>query len=365
MSDELTLKVDGKKLTGWTEIEVTRGIEQVPNTFRLIATDSSPVAKDAVMVQEGQPCTISLGADLVLTGYVDVVAPGYAAGSHAVTIQGRGKCQDLVDCSAEWKNNQISGANALEIAQKLARPYGIAAQNLGPSGPKIDQFNINLTETPGDILELVCRFAQLLYYEDPQGNLVLAQAGADKAGSGFVEGMNVQAALAVRSVAARYSTYICSTVGVNVSPLLTDNDDLYKAKAQDPNITRHRQLVTVIEGVPGSQDLAQRRATWDMNRRAGRGRAVRVTTDSWRDGKGKLWTPNTLAPVTLPRMKVKEKGLCIAEVVYRLGLNGGRTADVLLMPKEAFLPEPIVLQPVLFGLEPPPAGQAAAGKGTG
>lgn len=363
MSDELVLKVDGKQLSGWTAIEVTRGIEQMPNTFRITATEASPVLKDAVMVQEGKPCTVKLGADLVLTGYVDTVASGYAAGDHAVTIQGRGKCQDLVDCSAEWPNCQISGANALEIAQKLAKPYGITAQNKGPAGPKIDQFNINLTETPADILELVCRFAQLLYFEDPQGNLVLAQAGSDKAGSGFVEGMNVQAASRLRSVAGRYSQYRCSTVGVNTSPVLTDNDSLYVGKVDDPNITRHRRLVSVIEGVPGSQDLAKRRAVWDMNRRAGRGLQVRVTVDSWRDGKGKLWTPNTLAPVTLQRMKVKEKGLLIAEVTYRLDLSGGRTADVLLMPKEAFLPEPIVLQPVLFGLEPPPAGAGNAGKG--
>ncbi|MES2034880.1 MAG: hypothetical protein V4466_11955 [Pseudomonadota bacterium] len=359
MIDELVLKVGGRRLTGWTEIEVTRGIEQIPNTFRISATEASPVASDAVMVEEGAACTISLGADLVLTGYVDAVIPGYGAGGHAVTIQGRGKCEDLVDCSAEWPTCQISGSNALEIAQKLSRPYGITATNIGPAGPKIDQFNINLTETPGDILELVCRVAQLLYYEDPNGNLVLAQAGTAKAGSGFVEGGNVQAASAPRSVAGRYSDYLCSTVAVNTSPLLVNNDDLYVGKVADPNIKRHRKLVSVIEGVPGSPDLAKKRATWDMNRRAGRGRRVRLTADSWRDGKGKLWEPNTLAPVTLPRLKVREKGLCIAEVVYRLGLSGGRTADVLLMPKEAFLPEPIVLQPVLFGLDPPPAGQGA------
>jgi hypothetical protein len=39
-------------------------------------------------------------------------------------------------------------------------------------------------------------------------------------------------------------------------------------------------------------------------------------------------------------------------VTYRLGLEGGRTAELLLMPKEAFLPEPIVLQPQVPGLTP-------------
>lgn len=358
MTDQLVLKVGGRQLSGWTEIAVTRGIEQMPNTFVIAATEASPVVSDAVMVEEGAQCTVSLGADLVLTGYVDTVTPAFGPGGHAVQIQGRGKCQDLVDCSAEWKNCQISGANALEIAQKLAKPYNITVKNLGPAGPTVPQFNINVCETPAEILELVTRHAQLLYYEGTDGNLVLAQAGKDKAGSGFQEGQNVQAAAIVRSIAQRYSEYTCSLLSVDTSPLIIDDDGLYYFTAKDPNIKRHRRLVSVAEGVMGGKELAEKRAVWDMNRRAGRGRQVRVTVDSWRDGKGKLWEPNTLAPVTLPRLKVKESGLCIAEVTFRLGLEGGRTAEILLMPKEAFLPEPIQLQPVIVGLTPQPATPA-------
>jgi prophage tail gpP-like protein len=351
MAEELTLKVDGKQLSGWQEIEVVRGIEQMPNSFRIVATEASPIYSDAVMVQEGQACTVSLGPDLVITGYIDVVNPAFAEGAHAVQIVGRGKCQDLVDCSAEWKGCQVSGANALEIATKLAAPYGITVKALGDPGPVVPQFNINIGETPAEILELITRHAQLLYYEGTDGNLILAQAGSDKAGSGFVEGQNVQAASAMRSVAQRYSTYTCSLLSMTTSSLFEDAPGLFFFSTPDPNVKRHRTLYSVAEGVMGGQELAQKRAVWDAARRAGRGFQVRLTTDSWRDGKGKLWTPNTLAPVTLPRLKVKEAGLCIAEVVYRLN-KGGRTADLLLMPATAFKPEPIQLQPVLKGLTP-------------
>lgn len=352
MSDQLVLKVGGRQLSGWTEIAVTRGIEQMPNTFSIAATEASPVTNDARMVQEGDACTVSLGADLVLTGYVDTVDSGFGDKVHAVQISGRGKCQDLADCSSEWPNQQIKGASALEIAQKLATPYGITVKNLGPAGPTVPQFNINIGESPAEILELVTRHAQLLYYEAPDGNLVLAQAGSAKAGSGFQEGQNVQAARASRSIAGRYSDYVCSLLSVNTSGIdLSQNLSFFTAA--DPNVKRHRKIFIVAEGVPGGQELAQKRAIWEAARRSGRGRQIQLTVDSWRDGKGRLWEPNTLAPVTLPRLKVKESGLCIAEVTYRLG-SAGRTADLLLMPKEAFMPEPVMLQPQVFDVTPAP-----------
>lgn len=355
MSDQLTLKVGGNKLSGWTEVAVTRGIEQAPNSFAISATENSPVTSDARSVVEGQPCTVSLGSDLVLTGYVDDVAPGFGPGMHAVQISGRGKCADLVDCSAEWPNCQISGASALDIAQKLAKPYGITVKNLGPDGPTVPQFNISIGETPADIIELVTRHAALLWYEGTDGNLVLAQAGTVKAGSGFVEGQNLQACAIRRSMAGRFSDYTCSLLSVDTSGLNLDQN-LYFFSATDPNVPRHRKVFIVAEGVPGGRELAQKRAQWEAARRAGRGKQVTVKTDSWRDGKGKLWEPNTLAPVTSPRLKIKESGLCIAQVTYRQALDGGQTADLVLMPKEAFQPEPIQLQPQVFGLAPATPG---------
>lgn len=351
MTDQLVLKVDGKQLSGWTEIAVTRGIEQLPNTFSISASEASPVASDAVMVQEGASCTVSLGSDVVLTGYVDTVAPSINAGGHAVTIMGRGKCEDLTDPSAEWPNGQISGANALAIAQKLAKPYGITANNLAAAGPTVPQFNITFGETPAEILDLVCRHAGLLWYEGADGNLILNQAGKDKAGSGFVEGQNIQAAALLKSMAGRFSDYACTMLAVNTSGVI-ENKNLFFFTAKDPAVKRHRLMYVVADQVIGGQDLAKKRALWEAARRAGRGKQVRLTADSWRDGAGKLWEPNTLAPVTIPRFKLKEAGLCIAEVTYRLGLDAGRTADLLLMPKEAFLPEPIVLQPQVPGLTP-------------
>lgn len=349
MSDELILTVGGKRLSGWTSVSVTRGIEMMPNSFSITATQDSPVYTDAAGLVEGSPCTVAIGADKVITGYVDQVVPAFAAGEHAVQVIGRGKCQDLVDCAAVWKGCQVSGANALEIAQKLAQPYGISATCKSDPGVAIKQFNITVADTPADILEMVTRSAGLLYYEGPDGNLILAQVGTLRAGSGFVQGQNVQAARLIRSMSQRYSEYVCSLLTMDTSGIRELQDGLFYYTAKDPNVPRYRRKVIVAEGVQGGRELAQKRAEWECARRAGRGRCVSLTTDSWRDAKAQLWTPNTLAGVSLPRLGLGTATWCISEVTHRMNREEGRVAEVVLMPSESFLPEPIMLQPVIGG----------------
>ena len=93
-------------------------------------TERFPGEADGVVVKPGDPCTVKIGDDLVITGYIDRYHPSITPTGHTVTITGRGKCQDLVDCAAEWPNCQIIAASAFEIAPKLAAPYGITVTPL-------------------------------------------------------------------------------------------------------------------------------------------------------------------------------------------------------------------------------------------
>jgi prophage tail gpP-like protein len=346
--DELTLVVNGSRLSGWTEIAVTRGIEQMPSAFVVEATGGSPTLRDALNVEDGAPCTVFLGPDKVITGYVDTVIRSFSPGDATVRLQGRGKCQDLVDCSAEWKGWQISGGNALAIAKKLCEPYGIQAAALCDPGPVIPKFNLNIGETPATILEKITRQAQLLYYEDAAGNLVLAQAGTGNAASGLFEGENVQQATALRSKADRFSEYTVSLMGLYADGVITPAV-AFPFTATDPNVKRHRKLYNIEDQVFGGAGLARETAIWSSARRAGRGERIIVTVDSWRDRAGKLWMPNTLVSVSLPRLQVRKESLCLSRVTYRLALGTGRTAELELLPKGAFQPQPIQLQPLIPG----------------
>jgi prophage tail gpP-like protein len=328
-------------------------------------TELYPGELDKVIIAPGAACTVHLGADLVITGYVDRFIPSISDGSHSIEVIGRSKCCDLVDCAAEWPGGQINGSSALGIAQKLAQPYGITVTSKVQGLPAIPQFNLMLGESAFEVIERISRYSALLAYDQPDGSLLLAQVGTVKAASGFVEGVNVQQASVEYSMDQRYSNYKAFLQSVDTfTDLGTTGNEL--SDVPDPNCPRHRELVMIAESAGGGIEVVKQRALWECARRAGRSRMVRVMVDSWRDSSGTLWQPNTLAPVSLPTLKLKDDAMCIGEVTYSRDQDRGTVAELVLMSPDAFKPEPILLQPV-FGdvptLAPDPVNLFGAGVG--
>jgi prophage tail gpP-like protein len=343
MSDDLTLLVGGRQLSGWSDIRVTRGIERCPSDFALQLTEKYPGVAADLVVQPGDSCQVFIGNDLVITGYVDKFVPEIDGNNHRISVTGRSKCQDLVDCAAEWPGGQILGSSVLQIAQKLASVYGITVSALSDIGAGIPQFNLMLGETPYDVIERICRYRALLAYDDTDGNLLLAGVGSTKAASGFTQSINIERALVVYSMDQRFSEYVAFLQSVDVFTDLGAGGNLLGV-AYDYGVTRHRRRVIIAEAGGGGQDIAKQRANWEAARRYGRGATLMLTTDAWRDSAGTLYTPNTLVPLSIPALKLDGKTWVIGEVTYARGERGTK-CQLTIMPPEAFNPEPILLQP--------------------
>ena len=345
----VTVKVNGAQISGWDSVEIAAGIEVVPRTFHVGMT-----ALPGIAAACGDVCEVYLGSDKVISGFIDIDANDGDDSQHRLSLTGRGFCADLVDCSAEWPKGQIKGDNSLQLCTKLAQPYSKIKVSAAPGtdlGPAIPQFNLNYGETAYSIIERVTRYAGQLAYEDENGTLILSQAGTEKAGSGFVYGQNVQAFSVKNSMAERFSDYMATMLAINVDGDFGLIGDFYPA--YDKDVQRHRLLYLVVEAVAGGQDLCKRRALWEAARRSGRGSEVTVTVDSWRDVNGKLWKPNTLAPVDVPGLRLQDKTLLISNVVFRYGEDGGTLCDITLMPPGAFKIEPVLIQPSQLRAEVP------------
>jgi prophage tail gpP-like protein len=345
--DEVTLTIGGQAISGWTDIRITQGIERLPSDFSVGLTERYPGELAQVITKPGAPCVVEVGQDVVITGYVDRFVPSLSAGQHSITVTGRSKCQDLVDCAAEWAGGQISGADAVGIAKKLAAVYGINVQCDVQGLPVIPQFNLMLGESAFEIIERISRYSALLAYDLPTGDLQLAQVGTVRAASGFVEGQNVEDASVEYSADQRYSSYQVFLQAVDVLTDLGDGGNLVYT-INDPNVLRHRGLILIAEAGGGGTQISQQRALWEMARRAGHSRVVRVTCDSWRDAAGNLWRPNTVAPIKLPTLKLTANDFVIGQVTFQRNEGRGTTAELMLMSPDAFRPEPILLQPT-FG----------------
>ncbi|EPT4024151.1 phage baseplate assembly protein [Enterobacter roggenkampii] len=351
--DVVSLTVGGKIIEGWDSVRVTRGIERFPSDFDLGLMDYFPGSDNKQLVEEGMPCTVTIGDDLAVTGYVDDWEPAISRSRHEVRATGRSKCQDLVDCSAEWPNNAINESNALEIASRLASYYGISVSTDVSDLIKTPQFTLNWGESPQEVIERVARWSALLYYDQPDGNLLLTRVGTRRASSGIAEGLNVEQAYYRTSMAERFSDYVGVSMGISsIAGYAPDTayDAVTLATARDPEAARmrYRKHISIVESTLMASKQTQSAIDWEMNRRYGRSKQLTVTIDSWRDKDGKLWEPNTLLPVNLPTLRLSDTEMLLSEVTYMRDDNGTH-ARLTLMPPEAFTVQPYAFYQQLAG----------------
>lgn len=347
VSDDLTLEVGGRAITGWSKIQVTRSIEKLPSSFELSLMDRYPASEWQQWVNPGDTCVVKLGNDAVLTGYIDSWDNKISGTTHEVTAKGRSKCQDLVDCSAEWPNSVISQSTVLQIAQKLAEPYGINVTSDITDMAVVPKFTLNWGETAQAVIEHVTRWAALLYYDQPDGNLYLTRVGQRKAASGVEQGVNILSANLHTDINQRFIDYTGVALsnnamarrpasgGNNISALVRTQDT--ELAQQLPN--RHRNKIIIVESTMNSENLVRNSLDWSINRNNGRSKMLSVQVDHWRDRNNQLWETNSLIPITIPSMGLKNELWLLSSVTYLKDANG-TVANMTLMPPEAFAVQP-------------------------
>ena len=350
--DDVYVQTGQYRLKGWQTVAITRSIETMPNSFAVTASAEFLQSAAALAgTTPGQPCSIYIGNDLVITGRIDRRTINIGARQHTISIVGRGLTRNLVDCSADLlrdpglSSGTMNFASVFDLATRLARSYGVYVVPPPPGellkAIEIPAMTLNLGETPYEIVESAARYAGYLVYENEYGNLVLSRVGTEKMASGFTMGQNIEDFHVEFSVDQRYSDYVVvwTTVDQLSHELGLSNIRALPKHGSDETLGEYRLKVIVSEQNTPAYEFGQVRADWEMARRIGRSQAISLTCDSWRDSADKLWTPNCLAYVTAPQADIGGVKWIIGTVTLRKDMSGTH-ADLVLMPPDAFLPEP-------------------------
>ncbi|MFE8872786.1 phage baseplate assembly protein [Acetobacter persici] len=350
--DEVSVYVAGMTISGWQNVSIRMGLEVMPSTARIAFTEYQPDGGYTLSVDPGMRCNVLVGKDLVITGYVSVVETDTDSNGNLMEMEIDSLSIDLVECSAEFATYQMSSTNALAICQQVSRPRGITVTSTqGAGNTDIQQFSVILSETAYEVMERVCRLAGCIFYDQPDGTVLLSPVGATQASGSLEEGKNIEHISTRRSLRGRFSEVraIIQNPVVLFTPPDSDDyvsqmqavSDPVNAVATDPGVTRSRPLLIPVELGDADYAVAKQRVQWEVARRYGRSQVIDVVCDSWRDGSGKLWTPNTLVRIKRKSWQIGQIWL-IAEVEFLRGEDGSR-AQITLMPPEAFKPEPLLL----------------------
>ncbi|TXH32528.1 MAG: hypothetical protein E6Q98_24700 [Rhodospirillaceae bacterium] len=339
--EDIRLLVDGVLYGGWKSVEVPSGIEQAASAWRLSVTEKWPGQPRRKVIRPGAACELMASGDRIIVGYVDDVDVDYDPDQHAITITGRDKIGDLVDCAAVVDEaHEFYNLTVLEFARRICKPYGIAVTAEVDVGAPFARFSIQPGETAFAAIERACRHRALLPNSDGQGGLVLTRAGQGGRGSGALQlGRNVKRAAGNFTYRDRFSLTVLRGQQEGSDLLQPAEIAAAEGRASDSAITRYRPTVIVSEQAGNDMSLSDR-AAWEVRVARGRSRKINYTTAGWRDDAGKLWRPNSLVRVVDGYLDA-EMDMLIVNVTRRLTIEGTITELQLALP-DAYdlLPEP-------------------------
>lgn len=333
MSDGIVeLKVNGAIFGGWKQVEIKTGIEQIAGTFQLQVSERWPGQDAPSPILPGYPCEVLLDGNPVVTGYIDGTEPGYDDQTHDISVSGRDKTGDLVDCSAIYKTGQWKNRRLDQIAADVCGPFNIKVKALVDVGASFPSFNIQEGERAFETLDRAARMRAVLLVSDGLGSLLITRAGRERVATDLAEGVNIKRARGKFDWKERFSHYV-----VKGQHRGTDNGSPGDAAgpggdATDTVVDRYRPIVVLAEDQGHIATLKQR-AEWEKNVRIGRANRATVTVQGWKHAAG-LWRPNYLVRLRSPLLYA-DLDLLIAAVTYKLD-SSGTTTELELCRPEAF-----------------------------
>ncbi len=338
-NDLVTLRFDGRGYAYWRSISVRRGIDRIAGDFQLdvLSPWRKGVATGAMPIKAGGACSLAIGGETMITGYIDAPGGSFNDQGHGYSPRGRDATGQLVDCTAENKPPQWSGVPAERIIADIAKPFGIPVTLAAEAGLPLD-FALQPGEKAFEAIDRICRLRSLLPYSDGAGGLILGRPGRQHHGVVLRQGVNIKEATDSSSVNERFSEVrVIGQAGGFGDPGETSEGE---GRARDNGVGRYRPL-TVIAEATGEDASFQERAQWEVNTRAGRSTQIEVKVVGWRDNgtTGRLWQPNWMVGVDIPYFGITGD-LLIASVHYTRNDKDGSEATLTLPRPEAFLPGP-------------------------
>lgn len=329
------LKVNGAIYGGWKTVRATRSIEQIAGTFDLGISERWAGQPNASPIRPGEPCQLLLDGEPVITGYADESSPGFSAGSHEISVTGRDKTGDLVDCSAIYKGGQWRGVKFEQIARDLVAPFGIKVHVEVDTGDSFSSFSIQPGESVFECMERGARMKALLLISNPLGDLVITRASRHLLPVTLEQGVNIKAARGNFSWKERFSSYIVNgQLKVGPDGETVDSYIGGRGVVRDTVINRYRPLIVLAEE-HGAHESLRDRAEWERNVRMGRGNRGSITVQGWRHDGGEIWQPNHLVRVRSPFLWL-DADMLIVSCTYSLDDQGGTVTELSIARPEAF-----------------------------
>lgn len=363
-------------------VRIHQSIERIAGSFS-IDVSGGWAERLGNAVYKGMSANIKIGSETVITGYLDRIGIDVTPTSHGISLDGRDKTGDLVDCSAppmEWV-----GMSFEHVARTLLQPYGIELYRQVQTGPagyitpgktddpcpivkcdnggdKLPRKSTNTGETVHRTLEKLAKQQGVLLVSDGKGGVIVTRAGLggrasdvlamadnlksiklDESFMGLYSEITVkgQASGATSTAAGSAVLSTVQTVKPSATVKRADAAQKYSVTPNTSNhgvkadtVGRYRPLIIVAESQADAKRCADR-AAWEIGVREAKAKRITVVVQGWRQRDGSLWRINTIVKLVCPWVR-EDEPMLIASAEYQLDASGGTTTTLELVPPMAY-----------------------------
>ncbi|MEM7308909.1 MAG: phage baseplate assembly protein [Planctomycetota bacterium] len=369
----LVLARQARPFRAWKSVEVRRRIDAAADQFRIVAGIASLRAEQGRDVRGflsrlpidvgdeirvGTTLRSSADFERVSTGYVDAIEAVGDESRLELSVEGRSRSADLVDCSAEHESREWLNVRIDDLARALAAPFGVEvvveAEELGE---RFERFRLRSGETAWNALERAARLRSILIHSDERGRLLLASAGTAGVVPHEIAEDTSERTTAIparrwrwrHSNANRFQVYLVRGQGPGSDDAWGAEVALVEARAEDSGVGRYRPLIVVPESSV-TFESAKDRARWEASFRAARSTELEVEVVGWHHSgeprlgqdpeQSELWRVNQLVPFSIPSAGLSGR-LLVAEVRFKKDERGMTTRLRLVRP-DAYSAQPTV-----------------------
>ena len=331
---QVSLRVAGKTFSGWTSITIESSIETVSRSFTVSAVARWPKELHKLRLRPGSSVEVYVGEDLAITGWIDSLSTSFSGSTHSITVSGRSKTCDLVDCTAIAEPGHWRSIPALSLARLLAASYGVEVVSLVPDLEDVPRFVLSDSETVEAALQRLAALRSVLLTDDTSGRLVITRAGTARADVALVVGENVLEGSSTFDASGRFSEYRVRSVRV---PSGQDFGTAIQSgeTAVDTEVFGRTRVLELSAESGEDASRTRQRATWEAATRYGKSITVNYEVQGWRQGEtGRLWTANEIVRVSDTISGISGDYL-LTDVSLTLSEAGTR-ARLTLAPPEGF-----------------------------
>lgn len=300
-SDEVAIKINGKRFRFWTAVRITRAIDNLDTVeFGAPFEPDLPNFREAFRPFSYQDLEITVGGDRLFVGTLIGADPVVGDADTTVSASGYSLPGVMADCTmpASAYPIEFNEVALPAIAAKLAEPFGITVLFQGDAGAPFERVALAPGSTVLPFLVGLAKQRNFVVSSTPAGSLLFWRSA--EPGEPVARLEQGQAPVDSVTPSFRPQDYFSHVTGIEQIIVGLYGSQFTVKNPQLEGVIRPTSFKTK-DTAPGDVKATVEAATGRM---FGNTIAYSIVVATWRDPQGKLWEPNTTITLLAPGVMV-------------------------------------------------------------